>query len=368
MSPRICLLRGDGVGEELLPHVRAVLSAASPTLDFVEAELGFGAFERHGTALPDTTLAAARDADACLLVAVGSPSEPTPGYASPIVALRRELDLFANLRPVRSLPSTCPAADSQRPEVDLLIVRENTEGLYAGRERREGDVAVAERVISGFASRRITRVAGELAAARRGRVCVVHKANVLRATCGLFREVALGVLAEQPELEVEEMLVDHAAYRLAAEPERFDVIVTTNLFGDVLSDLAAHAGGGLGLACSSNLGEAHALFEPVHGSAPDIAGRDIANPVASLRAGAALLAHQGLSDAAQRLTDALDDCLARGPWTADLGGDASTGAVTDAVLRRLAASGSSADAAHNLTSRPSASAPVLQHPPTEREA
>ena len=238
---------------------------------------------------------------------------------------RRRLDLFANLRPVTSPPGS--------GAVDLLVVRENTEGLYAGRQRAAPGRAVAERVVTEHASRRIARVAGEQASARRRRVCVVHKANVLRETCGLFRAACLDELARF-DVEVEELLVDHAAYRLAAEPERFDVLVTTNLFGDVLSDLAAHAGGGLGLASSSNLGESHALFEPVHGSAPDLAGRGVANPLATLRACASLLEHLAL-DTARTLARAIELVLAEGPRTADLGGSASTREVTEAVLATL---------------------------------
>lgn len=351
-GPHICLLRGDGIGAELLPHVRSVLSAAAPSLRFSEHELGFGAFTRHGTALPQDTLDAARAADACLLVAVGSPSTPTPGYQSPVVALRRELDLFANLRPVTSLPPGCPAARADRAAVDLLVVRENTEGLYSGREQRSADRAVTERIITAAASARIARVAGKQARARRGRVCVVHKANVLRATCGLFRETVLAELSRFEDVQVEELLVDHAAYRLAVEPEHFDVLVTTNLFGDILSDLAAHAGGGLGLASSSNLGAQHALFEPVHGSAPDLAGRNRANPLASFRAAAALLAHVALPDAAARLQQAVQHCLAHGPWTADLGGTAPTDAVTTAVLERLALAHASPPVANLLEIEP----------------
>jgi len=334
VSAQVCLLRGDDLGEELLVHARELLGALAPDLELVEMPLGLGAFESTGRALPEATLEAARGADACLLVAVRSPLEPRPGYRSPVVELRRELDLFANLRPVQSLPPGCPAARPEAPEVDLLVVRENTEGLYAGRERREGGRAIAERVVTEAASRRIARVAGEAARARRSRVCVVHKSNVLRETCGLFRSAALEELGRIEGLEVEELLVDHAAYRLAAEPERFDVLVTTNLFGDILSDLSAHAGGGLGLVASANLGDEAALFEPVHGAGPDIAGKGIANPVATLRACASLLEHVGRADAAARVARAVERTLAEGPWTRDLGGSAGTVEVLEAVLAR----------------------------------
>lgn len=329
---RVCLLRGDGIGYDLLEDVERVLEHLAPDLRLDEAPVGMAAFQRTGAALPAASLEAVRNADACLLVAVGSPSEPTPGYRSPVVGLRRELDLFANVRPVTSLPG------DPGPAVNLVVVRENTEGLYAGRERRDGDRAVAERVITVQASRRIARYAGELAAGRSGRVAVVHKANVLRETCGLFREVALAELARIGGLEVTELLVDHAAMRVAEEPHAFDVIVTTNLFGDILSDVAALAGGGLGLASSANLGTGSALFEPVHGSAPDLSGRNLANPTATLRAVAWMLAHLDRTPAAARLTAAIERTLAEGPTTPDLGGTAGTSEVTDAILGRLCAS------------------------------
>lgn len=326
MSPSLCLLRGDGIGDELIGAVERVLAELAPDVERRVERVGLGAFREHGRALPEAALRAARSSTASVLVAVGSPSEPTPGYRSPVVELRRRLDLFANLRPVRSL------SGSGRRPVDLLIVRENTEGLYGGRSVREGDRATCERVVTAAASRRIARVAAGAALARDRRVCVVHKANVLRETCGLFREAVLDELSRAGDLEVDELLVDHAAYRLAAVPHEFDVIVTTNLFGDVLSDVAAAAGGGLGLVSSSNLGDGTALFEPVHGSAPDLVGTGRANPIASLRATRDALAFVARHEVARRLGAAIDTVLSVGPFTPDLSGDATTGAVVDAVL------------------------------------
>ena len=235
---------------------------------------------------------------ATLFGATQSPSGPMPGYSSPILALRRQFDLYANLRPVVAL------LPGRRP-LDLLIVRENTEGLYSGREHRELNRVVAERVITREASERIARVAYEQAQARlaaraagdpnaRGQVTIVHKANVLVESDGLFRERCLAVAARYPEIATREMLVDSAAMWLVKDPYRFDVLVTTNLFGDILSDLAAGLVGGLGVAPSANLGQGQvAVFEPVHGSAPDIAGQGIANPVGALLSGAMLLEHLG---------------------------------------------------------------------------
>jgi len=330
MSRVICLIEGDGIGHEVIPAGRRVLEATGLDLAFVEAEAGWDTFQRQGTALPEATLAAVTAADATLFGAVSSPLSPVPGYKSPIVALRRQLDLYANLRPVLSQPIA-----GSRPGIDMLVVRENSEGLYAGRERADDIEAVTERVITRRGSERIVRRAFELARTRRSHVTIVHKANVLRATCGLFRTVAFEVAAHYPDVQADEMLVDTAAMRLITDPERFDVLVTTNLFGDILSDEAAALVGGLGLAPSANIGETHALFEPVHGSAPDIAGRGMANPLGTFYAIAMLLDHIGAPEAAARLRTAVLTVLTTGPVTSDLGGDGTTCQVTDAVIADL---------------------------------
>ena len=365
----VCLIQGDGVGREVIPAAARVLSIVSPDVQQINSEAGWECFLTHGTALPEQTMIAVRQADATLFGATQSPSRDVPGYRSPILTLRRELDLYANLRPARGLlPGT--------QAVDLLIVRENTEGLYSGRERREGDSAIAERVISRKASTRIAvtafeqararargrieqesaldsqnRVIGQeaearvretgpsLAAARQPRVTIVHKANVLKLTDGLFRECCLTVAAGFPDVEVEEMLVDAAAMWMVREPARFDVIVTTNLFGDILSDLAAGLIGGLGMAPSANVGEdprsagayRTSVFEPVHGSAPDIAGRGIANPIGAILSAAMLLDHVGRHSAARQVRRAVESTIRAGLKTPDIGGTASTQQVTDAI-------------------------------------
>jgi homoisocitrate dehydrogenase len=332
----ICLIPGDGVGQEVVPAAAEVLGALGLGLEFVEAEAGFTCFEKHGSALPEATLAMVRQSEAVLFGATSSPSTIVPGYRSPILALRRELDLYANLRPVFSLPG-----EYSRPGIDMLIVRENSEGLYSGREHREGDTAIAERVITRRGSERIARVACEQAMKRaelRGRpaaLTIVHKANVLKLTDGLFRECALKVAADFPAITVKELLVDSAAMNLVKSPQAFDVLVTTNLFGDILSDEASALVGGLGVAPSANLGRGTPVFEPVHGSAPDIAGRGIANPVGALLSSALMLETLGEPQAATRLRQAVLDTLASGLRTADLGGAASTMQFTRGVCDRL---------------------------------
>ena len=332
----ICLIPGDGIGQEVIPAAAEVLQALKLDLTFVEAQAGFACFEKHGSALPEDSLALARRSDAVLFGATSSPSTIVAGYRSPILALRREFDLYANLRPVFSLPGSF-----SRPDIDLLIVRENTEGLYSGREYRDGDAAVAERVISRQGSERIVRIACERAMARSKaggkspRLTIVHKANVLKLTDGLFRECALKVAAEFPEIQVNESLVDAAAMKLVKAPESLDVLVTTNLFGDILSDEASALVGGLGVAPSANAGKGSPVFEPVHGSAPDIAGQGIANPVGALLSSVMMLETLGFTEAAGRLRQAVLDTLATGLCTVDLGGKASTRQFTSAVIDRL---------------------------------
>jgi homoisocitrate dehydrogenase len=347
---RVLVIPGDGIGPEVTNAAVAVLRAACAPLDFYEAEAGWATFQRLGVALPEETLQAARESDAILFGAVASPSHPVPGYRSPIVALRKALNLYANIRPT----TIDTSSQARQRSVDLVVVRENTEGLYAGRERLEddGNTAIAERVITRGASERIVRAAFELARSRRAtkspKVTVVHKANVLRETCGLFRSVALGVAESYPDIAVDELLVDTAALQLVQKPERFDVIVTTNLFGDILSDIACYWGGGMGMATSANIGTSHALFEPVHGAAPDIAGKGVANPLAAIGCAAMLLEHLGdrgqaaedkaqaeLRATAARIREAARQVLAEGPRTPDLGGDATTRDVTNAVIQYL---------------------------------
>ncbi len=329
---RICLLPGDGIGPEVVASAADVLRALPLAFEFTRAEIGFGAYQKLGTPLPEATLDAICASDAALFGAVTTPPN-IAGYFSPVVRMRQTLDLYTNLRPIRSIPHP-----SSRAGIDMLIVRENSEGLYSGSERLEedGERAVTERIITRHGSERILRKAFELARAD-GRKCVhvVHKANVLRQTCGLFRAVALEVAKDYPDMEMKEMLVDTCAMELVRVPEQFELIVTTNLFGDILSDEACMLVGGLGVAASGNIGADAAVFEPVHGSAPTLAGTGWANPLAAILAAAMLLDYFGEAGQAQRIRAGAEACMAAGEVTADMGGKLSTQEATQAVIRNL---------------------------------
>jgi homoisocitrate dehydrogenase len=334
MAYRICTIGGDGIGREVTPAAVDVLRATGLAFEFTDAPAGWECFEQMGDALPAETLEAVKSADATLFGAITSPTGPRPeGYRSPILTLRQELGLYANLRPARSWPVA-----SSRAGVDMLIVRENTEGLYVRRESREGDTATAERRITREASTRIGRAACRLAMGRRRRLTIVHKANVLPVTCGLFRDSVRAAAEEFEELTIDEMLVDAMAMRLVKDPEHFDVIVTTNMFGDILSDEAAAVCGGMGLAPSANIGPRSAVFEPVHGSAPDIAGQGIANPIAAILSASMMLDYLGEQQAAGWLIAGCELAMRDGIVPPDLGGEANTAEVTAViadVVRRL---------------------------------
>lgn len=329
---RLCVIPGDGIGQEVVPVAVRVLERLLPDLQVTEAEAGWDCFQRLGQSVPEATLQAMRDCGAGLFGAVSSPSTAVAGYRSAILTLRQQLALGVNLRPVRSWPGL-----SDKPGVDLLILRENSEGLYVGKEHMAtADLAIAECHISRQASEHIAQRASEIAKLRSSRrITLVHKANVLPLTCGLFRDSCRKVLdAHGLSALVDERLVDVAALQLVETPEEFDLIVTTNLFGDVLSDLASHWGGGLGLAPSLNWGQGIALAEPVHGSAPDIAGSGRANPLAAvLSAGLLLRYHWQLIEQADRLDRAVEGLL-RSMGKADWGKQ-TTRRVEQELIARL---------------------------------
>jgi len=329
---QICLLPGDGIGPEVIGCAEEVLRALPLDFEFIHAEIGFSTYTRIGTPLPDSTLENIRNASAALFGAVTTPPN-IPDYFSPVVRMRQSLELYANLRPIRSIPHP-----SSRPGIDLLIVRENTEGLYSGIERLEedGHRAITERVITRKGSERIVRKAFELARQmNRKTVHLVHKANVLRQTCGLFRSVALEVAKDYPDIIMNEMLVDTCAMELVRAPEQFEIIVTTNLFGDILSDEACMFVGGLGVAASGNIGVDSAVFEPVHGSAPTLVGTGKANPTAAILAASMMLDYLGEKDQAIHLQNSVENCIANGQVTPDLGGVLSTSQVTEKIIQKL---------------------------------
>jgi homoisocitrate dehydrogenase len=332
MTYSICLLPGDGIGPEVIDCAEQVLRALPLDLEFARADIGFGAYQRLGTPLPDSTLDEIRLSSAALFGAVMTPPN-LPGYFSPVVRMRQWLELYANLRPCQSIPH-----ESSRPNIDIIIVRENTEGLYSGIERLEddGNRAITERVITRRGSERIIRKAFDLARqAKRKSVHVVHKANVLRQTCGLFRSVALEIAKEYPDITMREMLVDTCAMELVRAPEQFEVIVTTNLFGDILSDEACMLVGGLGVGASGNIGLDAAAFEPIHGSAPTLVGTGKANPMATFFATAMMLDYLKENESAERLRSAVNDCITNNESTPDLGGNLTISQVTERVIQRI---------------------------------
>ena len=328
----LCVIAGDGIGPEVVPVAVDALRRLLPGLRTCEAEAGWGCFERMGTSVPQATLDLMKGCGAGIFGAVSSPSHAVAGYRSAILTLRQALALNCNLRPVRSWPVISP-----QPNIDMLILRENSEGLYVGRERMDGEGrALAERQITRLASEQLAQRTAEVAALRNARrITLVHKANVLPLTCGLFRDCARQVLAQAGwDARVDERLVDVAALQLVASPEQFDLIATTNLFGDILSDLACHWSGGLGTAPSLNWGDGIALAEPVHGSAPDIAGTGRANPLAALLSAALLLRyHWQLPALADQLEAAVSDFL-KDAGTVDFA-DRTTRVIADGVLARL---------------------------------
>lgn len=331
MTHRIAVIPGDGIGLEVVPWAVETLKATGLSWEFVGAEAGWACFEKHGTALPEATIELLRGCEAALFGAVSSPSHKVAGYRSPIVAMRRHFNLYANLRPVDSWPMA-----ASRQGIDMLIVRENTEGLYIQRERSDGETAVAERVITRAASERIARLACRLAMDRRQTLTVVHKANILPETCGLFRNTARQVAeTEFPALAVSELLVDTMALRLIRDPEHFDVVVTTNLFGDILSDEAAMLVGGLGMAPAGNVGDDLGIFEPVHGSAPDIAGHGVANPLAAMLSAGMLLDYLGYAAQGERVRGAVRAALQAGLRTPDLDGSDNTQTMAETVLNHM---------------------------------
>jgi isocitrate dehydrogenase (NAD+) len=332
MEYRATLIPGDGIGPEVIEAAVRVVEAAGVRMDWERVEAGADVFTKHGTPMPDAALNSIRTTGVALKGPIGTPIGG--GFKSANVMMRQALDLYACVRPIRTIPGV-----SKRYEgVDFVIIRENTEGLYSGLEHRVTEGVVESlKVVTEKASLRISRYAFELAREqKRPTVAAIHKANIMKLSDGLFLECARRVARDYPEIELRELIIDNCAMQLVTRPEQFDVLLMDNLYGDILSDLGAGLVGGLGVVPGSNVGTQCAVFEAVHGSAPDIAGRGLANPTAVIRSAAQLVAHVGEPETAARIESAVERALAVPEnQTGDLGGKATTAKLTDAIIAEL---------------------------------
>src|SRR3954471_24030100 len=332
MAHTITLIPGDGIGPEVSSAVVRIVEATNVEVEWETHYAGAQALEHFGTTLPDDLLESIKRNRVALKGPITTPVGK--GFTSVNVGLRKALDLYANLRPVRALPNV-PA---RYPELNLVVVRENTEDLYSGIEHVVvPGVVESIKIITEKASTRIARYAFEFAR-REGRkkVTAVHKANIMKLSDGLFLDCFRKVAEGFPEIEADDKIVDNACMQLVMRPEQFDIMLLENLYGDIVSDLCAGLIGGLGLVPGANIGELGAVFEAVHGSAPDIAGQGIANPTALLQSGILMLRHLGERDAAERVEQAMLKVYEEGKVrTRDVGGDAKTGEFTEAIIARL---------------------------------
>jgi len=336
MTQTIAVIRGDGIGPEIMDATLHLLDAMNLGLTYEFVEAGMAALEKHGELLPASTV----DAIHRHRIALKSPLT-TPvgeGFSSINVELRKRFDLYANVRPAISFPNT----KSRYQNIDLITVRENTEGAYIGEGQAvtaDGETATLTQRVTRKGSERIVRYAFDLARkVGRKKVTVLHKANILKSTSGLFLKTAREVALQYPDIQCNEMIIDNACMQLVMKPEQFDVLVTTNLFGDIISDLCAGLVGGLGLAPGANIGTEAAIFEAVHGSAPDIAGKGIANPCALLLGAAQMLDHLGMPERGNALRKAIRDAMdAKDSLTPDLGGEGTTMSFAKAIAARVTA-------------------------------
>ncbi|MCE8422661.1 MAG: isocitrate/isopropylmalate dehydrogenase family protein [Candidatus Methanoperedens sp.] len=321
---KLAIIPGDGIGREVMEAELTVLDALCLDEERILFQIGYGKWERTKSAITDEDIAGIKECNCVLFGAITTP--PDPDYRSVLVRLRKELDLYANIRPFTPLKTVkLPCAKT----FDFVIVRENTEGMYSGIEELHKDAAYTTRIITRNGCQRIAERACSLAKERKKQITIVHKANVLKSDT-LFRDICIDV-AKKNGILYRETLVDTMAYEMILHPEKFDVIVTTNLFGDILSDEAAAIAGGLGLCPSANIGDHHALFEPIHGSAPDIAGKGIANPIAAILSLKMMLEWSGKIKEARSIESAIDSVLASRIKTHDLGGTYTTMEVAKAI-------------------------------------
>ncbi|SJZ33043.1 isocitrate dehydrogenase (NAD(+)) [Selenihalanaerobacter shriftii] len=328
----VTLIPGDGIGPEVSKAVQEIIKAAGVEIKWEEINAGEGVMDEYGTPLPDEVLDTIRKNKVALKGPITTPVGS--GFRSVNVAIRKKLDLYTNLRPAKAFEG----APTKFKDIDLVVFRENTEGLYAGIEHMVGDDAAESiKVVTRKASKRIVKAAFEYAKKHnREKVTAVHKANIMKLSDGLFLEVAREVAEDYPEVEFDDRIVDNMCMQLVQYPEKYDVLVLPNLYGDVVSDLCAGLIGGLGLTPGANLGDEIAVFEAVHGSAPDIAGENKANPVALLLSGVLMLRHLEETEAADNVEKAVAEVLAEGEiLTGDLGGQASTTEITEAIIDKL---------------------------------
>lgn len=331
---KITVIPGDGIGPSIIESAIQILTHAGCDFEYEYADAGLVALEKHGELLPQATLDLIEKNKVSLKGPLTTPVGG--GFTSINVSLRKKFNLYANVRPVLSFKGTRSRYDN----IDIITVRENTEGMYSGAGQKRSDdnkSAEAMSIITREGAERIVKFAFELARQEgRKKVTIIHKANILKSTSGLFLEVAREVASRYPDIQSEEMIVDAACMNLVMYPERFDVMVTTNLFGDILSDLCAGLVGGLGMAPGANIGDGAAIFEAVHGSAPDIAGKNIANPTSVILASIQMLEYLGMQDKAERIREAVRATIESGDRvTRDLGGTASTSEFTQSIIERL---------------------------------
>lgn len=328
---RITLINGDGIGPEISDAVVKIIDAAGVKIDWDVQTAGADVIDKEGVPLPERVLNSVKANKVALKAPVTTPIGK--GFRSVNVQLRKELDLYANLRPCKNFPNVKTRFDN----VDIVVLRENTEDLYAGIERQvDENTAESIKVITRKASERIAKFAFDYAVKNnRKEVCVVTKANIMKLSDGLFLESFRNVAQTYPEISTKEILVDNLCMQLVQNPNRFDVLVLPNLYGDIVSDLCAGLIGGLGVAQGANIGLDYAVFEPVHGSAPDIKGQNKANPTALLMSATEMLKYIGEASYAAKIEKALFKTLEKGICTQDLGGNASTTEFTDAVIREL---------------------------------
>lgn len=326
---KITIIPGDGIGREVMEAAEYILDNIDLEFKFSYGEAGYECYQKNGTTLPEETLKNAKKSDAVLFGAITS----TPGQPSPIINLRKELNTYANLRPIKSYKGV----DSLYDDIDILIVRENTEGLYSQIEYEQDNKTIAERIITRKASEKISKTAFEQCKELgKNKVTCIHKSNVLKLTDGVFKESFYKIGEEYPDIEKNDYYVDAAAMYMITQPQEYQVIVASNLFGDILSDEGAGLVGGLGLAPSGNIGDEHGLFEPVHGSAPDIAGKNIANPCSMILSVSMMLDYLKEFETSENIRTAVETVLEKGKnKTPDLGGTTTTMEMTKAIVGEI---------------------------------